>query len=72
MMEHIDVDRGRDVAGVMNPAFDDFYRARGTQTVRLGGMLTQDASVAEELAQEAFAQVLTRWADLQEPAPAPD
>lgn len=67
MMERIDLDRGSDVVGVTNGAFDAFYRSRWSQTVRLAGVLTQDTSVAEELAQEAFAQVLSRWAELREP-----
>jgi RNA polymerase sigma factor (sigma-70 family) len=67
MMEGIDLDRGSNADAATDDAFGDFYRSRWTQTVRLGGVLTQDASVAEELAQEAFAQVLSRWRDLDEP-----
>jgi DNA-directed RNA polymerase specialized sigma24 family protein len=67
MMEGIDLDRGSNADLALDAAFGDFYRSRWAQTVRLAGILTQDASVAEELAQEAFSQVLSRWSDLDEP-----
>lgn len=67
MMERIDLDRGSDVVAVTNAAFDAFYRSRWSRTVRLDAVLTQDKSVVEEPAQEAFARVLSRWAELREP-----
>ncbi len=66
MMEGIDLDRATNADARSAAAFSDFYRSRWAQTVRLAGILTQDASVAEELAQEAFSQVLSRWSDLDE------
>lgn len=54
-------------AGAQGP-FDEFYSAGWTRAVQLAALLTQDASVAEEVAQEAFVAVLQRWADLREPA----
>lgn len=48
--------------------FDAFYAASWGRTVGLAALLTQDSSVADEIAQEAFVAVLGRWADLREPA----
>ena len=48
--------------------FEEFYASAWARGVRLAALLTQDASVAEEVAQEAFVVVLERWADLREPA----
>lgn len=48
--------------------FEEFYSGSWPRAVRLAALLTQDASVAEEVAQEAFVAVFERWAGLQEPA----
>jgi DNA-directed RNA polymerase specialized sigma24 family protein len=48
--------------------FHAFYVESWPGAVRLASLLTQDASVAEEIAQEAFMAVLHRWANLREPA----
>jgi DNA-directed RNA polymerase specialized sigma24 family protein len=49
-------------------SFDDFYRCSWTSAVRLAGVLAQDASVAEELAQESFVRMMPKWGGLQTPA----
>ncbi len=49
-------------------SYDEFYRRSWTRTVQLAALLVQDASVAEELAQDAFIQVMSRWDTLREPA----
>ncbi len=56
------------VAGGESETFDDFYLASWSHAVRLSALLTQDSSVAEEIAQEAFLAVLKRWGGLREPA----
>lgn len=41
--------------------FTDFYRSEWTNAVRLAALITQRPSVAEDLAQDAFSQLLQRW-----------
>ncbi len=47
--------------------FAAFYEESWARTVRLAALLTQDASVAEEIAQDAFATVLHRWESIDVP-----
>ena len=49
------------------PDFAEFYRQAWPGAVRLAGLLTQDARAAEDLAQEAFARVLPKWSDIENP-----
>ena len=50
------------------PDFDDFYRNRWQPTVRFAALTTGSVSLAEEVAQDAFAEVLRRWSELRSPA----
>jgi RNA polymerase sigma factor (sigma-70 family) len=45
-----------------------FYEASWPGAVRLAALLTQDASVAEEIAQEALATLFRRWGSVRDPA----
>src|SRR5882672_1025411 len=47
--------------------FADFDRQAWPGAVRLAGLLTQDALVAEDLAQEAFSRVLPKWSRVGNP-----
>jgi RNA polymerase sigma-70 factor (sigma-E family) len=47
--------------------FATFYAAEWPGAVRLAGLLTQDARVAEDLAQEAFARVFPKWDGVENP-----
>jgi RNA polymerase sigma-70 factor (sigma-E family) len=47
--------------------FGEFYRSAWPGAVRLAGLLTQDARVAEDLAQEAFAHVYPKWSRVEKP-----
>jgi RNA polymerase sigma factor (sigma-70 family) len=59
--------RAANVADRSGVPFDEFYRNSWKQTVRVAALLTQDRSVAEEIAQEAFVAVFDRWSQLREP-----
>lgn len=48
-------------------AFDDFFRVHYPSTVRLAHLLTGSNAIAEELAQDAFAQMYPRFDDVLEP-----
>jgi RNA polymerase sigma factor (sigma-70 family) len=48
-------------------AVEDFYRRRFPDAVRLAHLLSGDASVAEDLAQEAFVRVRERLDDVDAP-----
>lgn len=50
-------------------AFDDFYRERWPDAVRLGYVILGDAGAAQDVAQEALAKVQTRFATLRQPWP---
>lgn len=50
------------------PTIEDLYRAEHARCVRLAHLLTGDAARAEELAQDAFARLLPRYAATREPA----
>ena len=47
--------------------FAAFYASRWSGAVRLAGLLSQDARVAEDLAQEAFARVFPKWERVENP-----
>lgn len=49
-------------------SFDVFFRDQYPATVRLAHLLTHSNAIAEELAQDAFARVYPRFAELREPA----
>ena len=49
--------------------FDDFFRSHYPATVRLAHLLTGSNQAAEDLVQEAFRRVYSRYSDLREPAP---
>jgi len=49
------------------PSFDDFYRQRWAWAVRLTYGIVGDRAVAEELAQDVFVRVASRYAMLGEP-----
>src|SRR4029450_2376978 len=46
---------------------DELYRAFAPDAVRLAYLLTGDAGLAEDLAQDAFVRVLGRFRDLRNP-----
>jgi len=48
-------------------AFDAFYRSRWHGAVRLGHAIVGSASVAEEIAQEAFLRVYSGWSGIESP-----
>ncbi len=48
-------------------SFDDFFRDRYSATVRLAHLLTGSNGIAEELAQDAFAQLYPRFDSVREP-----
>ncbi|HEV7527043.1 MAG TPA: SigE family RNA polymerase sigma factor [Acidimicrobiia bacterium] len=47
--------------------FAAFYRATWPGAARLAALLTQDARVGEDLAQEAFARVYPKWSRIENP-----
>jgi RNA polymerase sigma-70 factor (sigma-E family) len=47
--------------------FAAFYASEWSAAVRLAGLLSQDARVAEDLAQEAFARVFPKWENVENP-----
>jgi RNA polymerase sigma-70 factor (sigma-E family) len=47
--------------------FAAFYASEWQRAVRLAGLLSQDARVAEDLAQEAFARVFPKWDGVENP-----
>jgi RNA polymerase sigma-70 factor (sigma-E family) len=48
--------------------FSEFYRQSFPGAVRLAALLTQDARVGEDLAQEAFARVFPKWSRIENPS----
>ena len=56
-----------ETAFLPRPAFASFYATEWPGAVRLAGLLTQDARVAEDLAQEAFARVFPKWDRIERP-----
>jgi RNA polymerase sigma-70 factor (sigma-E family) len=49
-------------------SFDSFYEAQWQTALRLATLLTQQRAVAEDLAQEAFANVYRAWSRIDRPA----
>lgn len=47
--------------------FADFYRRAWPGAVRLASMLTQDARVGEDVAQDAFARIFPQWSRVENP-----
>jgi RNA polymerase sigma-70 factor (sigma-E family) len=47
--------------------FDDFYNDNRTSALRLATLLTQDRSSAEDVVQDAFSKILTRWERIEDP-----
>jgi RNA polymerase sigma-70 factor (sigma-E family) len=47
--------------------FAEFYRRAWPAAVRLAGLLTQDARVGEDVAQEAFARMFPKWSRVENP-----
>lgn len=68
LMENTDAELSLGAAPAAPTEFEEFYSGAWARAVRLAALLTQDASVAEEIAQEAFVAVLERWVGLREPA----
>jgi len=60
----------RAVPGSADEAVGMLYAAHWHQLVRLATLLTRDASVAEELVQEAFVSLHRRWSSLADPSAA--
>lgn len=50
------------------PSFDELYRERWDRLVRLAVGLCGVPAVAEELVQDAFAELSRRWDDVDDPA----
>lgn len=48
-------------------SFAEFYRTEWPAAVRLAGLLTQRASLAEDLAQDAFTRMYPKWAQATNP-----
>jgi RNA polymerase sigma-70 factor (sigma-E family) len=47
--------------------FATFYASEWAGAVRLAGLLSQDARIAEDLAQEAFARIFPKWHGIENP-----
>src|SRR4051812_46965610 len=58
------------VPGTADEAVRVLYGTHWHQLVRLATLLTRDASVAEELVQDAFVSLHRRWSSLADPAAA--
>jgi RNA polymerase sigma-70 factor (sigma-E family) len=56
-----------DSASAARPEFAAFYASEWPGALRLAGLLSQDARVAEDLAQEAFARVFPKWDRVENP-----
>lgn len=55
-------------ASVESESFEDFYRRSWSNAVKLAGIMTQDSSVAEEIAQESFERMMLKWPTMRQPA----
>jgi len=62
------VDLDDSAGSITVDGFAAFYASSWPGAVRLAALLTQDASVAEEIAQDALATLFRRWAMVNEPA----
>lgn len=51
-----------------NLSFDDFYRSRYAQTVRLAGLLVGNFQAGEDIAEDAFARLFERWRSIEDPS----
>jgi DNA-directed RNA polymerase specialized sigma24 family protein len=49
------------------PTFEDFYRSQWAGAVRLGALVTQNPAAGEEIAQDAFARIYSKWATTDNP-----
>jgi len=58
------------VAATADDAIAELYQQHWSRLVRLATLLTRDASVAEEIVQDAFISLHRRWAQLDEHASA--
>lgn len=58
---------GARVGAVTAPAFEDAYAELWRPMLRLAASLVDDPALAEDVAQEAFARTLLRWAQLDDP-----
>jgi RNA polymerase sigma-70 factor (sigma-E family) len=58
--------QGLDAVQDADAAITELYHAHWTKLVRLATLLTRDASVAEEIVQDAFIALHRRWSDLAE------
>jgi len=59
---------GADVIVLPGTEFGAFYAAEWSHAVRLASLLTQQRGAAEDIAQEAFTQVLGAWDRVERPA----
>jgi RNA polymerase sigma-70 factor (sigma-E family) len=58
----------REVPAETKPAdFDEFYRGQYSQMVRLAHLLSGSDAIAEDLVQDAFARMQSRFANLDNP-----
>jgi RNA polymerase sigma-70 factor (sigma-E family) len=60
-------DRG-DGLRASTPRFEDFYRERWHDAVRLARSLTRSTAAAEDIAQEVFGRMYLSWGRADEPA----
>jgi RNA polymerase sigma factor (sigma-70 family) len=60
---------GRDVPRTAASTFGEFYRREWPDVAGFCAALAGSESVGDDLAQEAFTQVCTRWALIREPRP---
>ena len=54
-------------AAMVTPEFAAFYREAWPGAVRLAGLLTQDARIAEDDAQDAFTRMYPQWSRVESP-----
>jgi RNA polymerase sigma-70 factor (sigma-E family) len=66
-MAHIEMVESRVRERTGEDKLDELYRAFAPDAVRLAYLLTGDAGLAEDLAQDAFVRVLGRFRDLRNP-----
>jgi RNA polymerase sigma factor (sigma-70 family) len=58
-----------DLAGAVEvTTFESFYADHFEGAVRAAYLLTYSSAVAEDIAQDAFAQVLRRWSEIRRPS----
>ncbi len=59
---------GAPSAGIESSSFDQFFRDDWPDAFRLAAFLTQDRTAAEEIAQDAFAQMYATWGRADTPS----